>query len=109
MKIIAAPFRQFKSYSMLLGLFIGSFNAILAMVETLGSIDVLSNKSVLIINAVLGLLIVPAKLILQNIPVNTKQKIDIVAAAAAQPIKEGNREVVVKIDKFNTPSTPEGA
>ena len=78
------------------------------MVETLGSIDVLSNKSVLVINAVLGLLIVPAKLILQNIPVDTQQKIAIVAASAAQPIKKGSKDVAVKIDKFNVPSTPEG-
>lgn len=107
MKIIAAPWRQFKTYSMLLAIFIGGFNAIIALIETLGTIDLLSIKSVLIINAVLGFLLVPAKLILQNIPVTTKQKVDMVAASAAQPIKKGNKNVVVKIDKLTVSSTPE--
>lgn len=108
MKIVAAPLRQFKTYSMLLGLFIGGFNSIVAMVETLGTVDVFSNKTVLVINAILGMLIVPAKLILQNISVTTEQKVAIVAASASQPIKEGSKDVAVKIDKLTVPSAPEG-
>lgn len=106
MKIVAAPSRQFKTYTMLLGLFIAGFDSFLLLWEVLGRTEVISMKSALIINAILGVLIVPAKLIYQNISVTTKQKIDMVSAAASQPIKEGNKDVVVKIDKFTVPQTP---
>lgn len=108
MKIVAAPLRQFKTYSMILGMLIAGFDSIVLMFEVLADTEVLSVKAVLLINAILGLLIVPAKLILQNISVNTQQKIAIVAASAAQPIKKGSKDVAVKIDKFTVPSTPGG-
>ena len=108
MKIVAAPLRQFKTYSMWLGIGIGMFDSIILMFEVLADTGVLSLKAVLLINAILGMLIVPAKLIYQNISANTKQKIAIIAAAASQPIKKGSKDVAVKIDKFTVPSTPEG-
>ena len=107
MKIVAAPLRQFKTYSMILGMVIASFDSIVLLFEVLADTEVLSVKSVLLINAILGVLIVPAKLILQNISVTTKQKVAIVAASASQPIKKGSKDVAVKIDKFTVPSTPE--
>lgn len=106
MKIVAAPSRHFKTYSMLLGLFIGGFNSIVALVEAFGTTDIISSKYVILINAILGFLIIPAKMIYQNISVTTEQKIDMVTAAAAQPIKDGNKDVVVKINKFTVPSKP---
>lgn len=107
MKIVAAPSRQFKTYTMILGILMGSSNSFFIMLDALGKADVLSVKTVLIVNAVLGFLIVPAKLIYQNISATTEQKVDIVASAASQPIKDGEKDVVVKIDKVTVPSTPE--
>lgn len=104
MKIVAAPARQFKTYTMLLGLFIAGFDSFVLLWEVLGTTEIISMKAALIINAILGVLIVPAKLIYQNISVTTEQKIDMVSAAAAQPLKDGNKDVVVKIGKVTVPS-----
>ncbi len=106
MEIVAAPARQFRTYSMLLGLFIGSFDAIVLLLNTFSDLHVMSTTTVLAINAVLGFLIVPAKLILQNIPATTEQKTAIVEAAAAQPIKAGETNVKVKVDDLVVPNTP---
>ena len=105
-QIVAAPMRQMKTYSMLLGILIGSFDAFVLLMGTFADIHILSPQAVLGINAVLGFLIVPAKLILQNIPATTEQKTAIVEAAAAQPIEEGHPNVKVKVDEVVVPNNP---
>jgi len=93
MNIVAAPGRQFKTYSMLLAIALGSFDALLLMLKAFADIHVISNDVLLIINAVASFLIVPAKLIQQYIPLTTEQKVDLVEAAAAQPVKVGQQDV----------------
>lgn len=107
-QLVAAPMRQMRTYTMWIGIFIGSYDALELLLKTFGDVHLLSPTAILAINAFLGFLIVPAKLILQNIPATTEQKKDIVAAAASQPMKEGQRNPEVKIDKVVAPSTPEG-
>ena len=85
--LVPAPLRQFKTYTMLLGIAIGSFDALLALIEAFGDLQVMSHSAVLVTNAVLAFLIVPAKLIAQSVPATAAEKIELVQAAAAQPLK----------------------
>lgn len=103
MQIVPAPSRQFKTYSMLLGIFIGSFDALVLLLKTFGDIHIMSPTTVLAVNAVLGFLIVPAKLILQNIPATNEQKKDMVEHVASQPMQPGESDVSVKIDNTAVP------
>jgi len=61
---------------MMLGIFIGSFDAFVLLMGTFADIQLLSPQTVIAINAVLGFLILPAKLIMQNIPATPEQKLD---------------------------------
>jgi hypothetical protein len=88
MELVPAPLRQFRTYSMLLGIFIGSFDALVFLLKTFGDIHLMSPTAVLAVNAVLGFLIVPAKLIAQNLSATPAQKEEIVAAAESLPTKE---------------------
>ena len=97
-KIVPVPSRQFKTYSMILGIAIGSFDAFLLLMKSFTDLHVMETSTALAINAVLGFLIVPAKLIMQNIPLTTEQKVDIVASAASQPMLDGQSDVQVHIE-----------
>jgi hypothetical protein len=82
---------------MLLGVFIGSFDALMLMMNTFSDIHLLSPTQVLAVNAVLGFLIVPAKLIKQEITATTEQKVELINAAAAQPIAAGQPDVTARV------------
>lgn len=97
-EIVPAPSRQFKTYSMILGIVIGSFDAFLLLMNAFSDMHIMNPTTALAVNAVLGFLIVPAKLIMQNIPATTEQKVDIVASAASQPMKAGYSDVQVHIE-----------
>lgn len=109
MQIVPAPGRQFKSFSMILGLFIGSFNALALLLQVVGSAHVLSAQTVLLINGVLAFLIVPAKLLQQQLAVTTDQKIAIIAAAASLPMAEGHADVQTQVDGSTLPAAPQPA
>lgn len=108
-ELVPAPWRQMKTYTMWLGILIGTLDAAMLLVAQFTNLNILTPTQVLGINAVLGFLIVPAKLILQNIPVTTDEKIAVVAAAAAQPVKAGEQNIEVKVDDAPVPPpiTPE--
>jgi hypothetical protein len=89
---------QFHTYSMWLGIVIGTLDAALALVQQLGDLHFLSIQAVLGINAFLGFMIVPAKLILQSIPATTDEKINAVAIAAAAPVVPGHDDIRVHIN-----------
>lgn len=104
--LVAAPARQFKTWSMWLGIALGSVDALLLLVQTFGDLHLVSTPTVLAVNAVLGFLIVPAKLILQTIPVTTAEKIDLVATAAAMPMKDDQPNIAVHVNGAPIPATP---
>lgn len=103
-ELVPAPSRQFKTFSMWLGIAIGSIDALLLLVQAIGDLHLVSMTTVLAINALLGFLIVPAKLILQNIPVTTTEKLDLVATAAAQPMKAEEADVAVHVNGAPVPA-----
>lgn len=105
-ELVPAPGRQFKTYSMWLGIAIGSVDALLLLVKAFGDLHLLSTTAVLAINAVLAFLIVPAKLVFQSIPVTTSEKVDLVTTAAALPMKAEEPNVEVQINVAPLPDTP---
>lgn len=105
-EIVAAPGRVFKTWSMILVIALGSADALYLLVSTFGELEFLSKQAVLAVNAVIAFLIVPIRLIKQNIPATTDQKIAVVAAAAAQPVHAGEQNIEVKVDEAVLPSTP---
>lgn len=106
MELIAAPLRQFKTWSMILTIFLASSGLIIAMVQTFGEIELLSSTAVAGIVAFIATAAGISRLILQNIPVTTEQKTAIVAMAASQPMQADEKNVMVKIDNAIFPSTP---
>lgn len=99
MQIVPAPLRQFKTASMILGIVIGSFNALTAMLAVFANIHWLTMNQVIGINAVLGFLIVPAKLWQQQITATTSEKKELFDAVDKQPIKAGQQDVKVELIK----------
>jgi len=105
-ELVPAPMRQFRTYSMWLGIFIGSFDAVVLLLKTFADLHIMEPNTLLVINAVLGFLIVPAKLVLQNIPATTEQKTAMIEGSASQPIAAGFSNVEVKVDDRVVPSEP---
>lgn len=107
MEIVAAPGSQFKHYSMWLGIAIGTLDALILLISRFSDLHILTLEQVLGINAVLGFLVVPAKLVRQHLLLTTDQKIAVVTAAAAQPVRAGQSDIEVKLDEAVLPtSTP---
>lgn len=107
-KLIAAPSRQLKTVSMWLLMADGIFNLASVAANTLSEAQIIGHQTSTIINTVFVFLIGTSRFIAQNIPMTTEQKHDVVSAVAAQPMKEGNANIKVKIDNLIVPSTPEG-
>lgn len=106
MEMIAAPSRQFRTWSMWLLIATGMFDLTVLFLKSLGDLHVMSAETLAIINAVLVFITGAVRFILQNIPATTEQKTDLVAMAAAQPMKSGEASVAVKIDDVTVPSNP---
>lgn len=106
MELVPAPGRQFKTASMILIILLGSADAIYLLLNTFGDLEILSKQAVLAINATIAFLIVPVRLIKQNIAATTDQKTAIVEFAAAAPMAPGEENVEVKIDNAIVPSVP---
>lgn len=98
MDIIAAPARQLKTVSFWLVVATGVFDLAVTFLQTLGTLDILSAKNIALINAVMAFLIGVARFIAQQIAVTTDEKVDIIAAAAAAPVKAGHSDVNVEIN-----------
>ena len=108
MELIAAPFRQIRTWSFILTVFLGSSGAILAMFQTFQDTEVISSTTAAILVTIITALTAAARFIVQNIPVTEAQKVALVSAAAAAPMKPGEDNVTVRIDsKKAVPSTPQ--
>lgn len=105
-EIIPAPLRAFKTYTMWIGIAIGSADALVLLLQTFGDLHIMSTTAVLAVNAVLGFLIVPARLVLQSVPATTEEKIDLITGAAAQPMKPGEANVEVHVNGTPLSTTP---
>lgn len=105
MQLVPAPARQFKTWSMILIIALGSADAAYLLISAFGDLELLSKQAVLAINAAIAFLIVPVRLIQQHIPATTEEKQDLVAVAAAQPLHRGEEPVVVQVDNVTVPST----
>lgn len=105
-QIVPAPRREFKTVTMWLGIFIGSLDSLVLLLQTLTELHVVDSTTLLAINAVLGFLIVPAKLLMQNIAVTAEQKEAMVAAVAAAPLKPGEDLVTVHVNGEAVPTSP---
>lgn len=98
MDIIAAPARQLKTVSFWLVVATGIFDLAMALMQTLGSLHMLSANSIAVFNAIMVFAIGAAKFVAQQIAVTTGEKVDIIAAAAAAPVKAGHSDVNVEIN-----------
>ena len=86
----------------------GIFNLAQVAANTLYEAQLVGHDAYIIVNTAFVFLIGASRFVAQNIAMTTKQKHDVVKAAAAQPMKKGSANVQVKIDKIIAPSTPQG-
>lgn len=107
-QIVPAPSRQFKTYSMILAIVIAALDAGVLIVKALTDVHILTPEQLAAINAVLAALIVPAKLIAQQIPATTEQKQDLIAGAAALPVKAGHDDVQVAVTPIDASGASSG-
>ncbi len=105
---VPAPSRVFKTWSMLLLMADGIFNLASVAANTLSEAQIIGHETSIIINTVFVFLIGASRFVAQNIQMTTKQKHDVVKAAAAQPMKPGSANIKVKMDNLIVPSTPKG-
>lgn len=102
MKLVPAPARVFKTYAMWLLIATGVFDLAVVLLKTMTELHVIGAETALVINAVMVFLTGVARLIHQQIPTSTEQKIDIVESAASQPMKPGEAPVNVQIQPPST-------
>lgn len=100
MKLIAAPMRQFKTWSMLLLMAAGIFDLAVVLLKTLSDLHVMSTETFGAINAVLVFLIGAARFVHQQIEMTTTQKVAAIKSVAAQPVKEGEAEVQAAVRRI---------
>lgn len=103
LELVPAPGRQFKTWSMLLAIAIGSFDSLMLLLKVFADIHWLSAEQLLAINAMLTFLLVPLKLLQQYIPITTEQKVELIETAAAQPVKPGHEDVGITPVVIDTP------
>lgn len=97
MEIVPAPARVFKTYSMWLLIATGVFDLAVVMLKTMTDLHVIGAETALVINAVMVFLTGVVRLINQQIPASTEQKVALVESAASQPMKPGETPVSVEI------------
>ncbi len=107
MELIPAPGRQLKTWSMWLTIALVVFDTTAAVLHVLDAAHLVPAVVVTIGNLLLGAAIGIAKMLRQQIPLTPEQKVAMVEAAAAAPVKPGHAdpEVVVTI---NNPPPPKG-
>jgi hypothetical protein len=98
MELIAAPRRQLKTWSMWLLVAAGVFDLGVVLTHSLGDLHVMSVNTLAVVNASLAFVTGAVRFVAQNIPVTTEEKIDLVVAAAAQPMQPDEAPVAVHID-----------
>jgi hypothetical protein len=104
--LVAAPSRQFKTYSMWIAIALGVFDLTHAFLVTLHDTQLVSDRAFVWINAIVPFVIALAKLVRQQIEMTAADKEDLIVAAAAQPTKPG--EPIVTATVSTSPSTLEG-
>jgi hypothetical protein len=107
MDLIPAPSRQFRTVSMVLLVLIGSADLIIGLLAFLGDIHVLTAPQLALANTVAVTLVGFARLIHQQVAMTREQKVETIAAVAAQPMAPGETDVSVRIDnKAALPGAP---
>jgi hypothetical protein len=97
MALVAAPGRTLKTYSTILAIAIAALDAAVLIAQQLTDLHIMTAEHLAALNGVLAALIVPLKLIKQEIPATTEEKQDLVAQAAQIPVKPGHEDVVVAV------------
>ena len=97
LELVPAPGRQFRTYSMLLAIALGSFDALLLLIKVFTDVHVISTETALLVNGILTFMLVPLRLLQQYIPLTTEQKMDMIDSASWQPVRDGYRDVQVKV------------
>lgn len=103
MELIPAPGRQLKTVSFWLITILILADTALALVAYFGELHLLSAPAVTTINALLGALILIAKQYQQQIAVTPEQKVAMVEAAAAAPVKAGHVDPQIAVTVNNPP------
>lgn len=107
MELIPAPGRQLKTISDWLAIGLILLDGTAAVLAIFADLHLMQPEQLAAANAFIGVLILVAKRIKQVIAVTPEQKVAMVEAAAAAPVKPGHAdpEVVVTV---NNPPPPKG-
>jgi hypothetical protein len=95
MDIVPAPGRQFRTYTMILAIVLGSFDSFFLLIKAFSDLHMMEPTTALAINAIATFVMVPLKLIQQNLAVTTAQKEDLIQAAAKTPVHTGQADIAV--------------
>lgn len=98
MQLVSAPGRQFRTYSMWLVIIGGVFDLGIVLANTLSADHLISATTLALVNAVLAFAVGTVRLIQQQVPFTTEQKVDALTDLAQQPMKSGETPVEVRVD-----------
>lgn len=97
MQLVPAPMRQFQTASMCLLIAAGIFDLAVVLVQSLSDAHAISSQTLALINAGLAFATGAVRMVRQQIASTTSEKVELIAAAAAQPVHPGQLDVVASI------------
>lgn len=95
MNLVPVPIRQFKTWSMWILIAITALNFAGVIANYLNNRSIFSPETFALVNGSLAFLGTIAKLIQQQIKVTSEQKLELIEAAAATPVKTGEVDIAV--------------
>lgn len=103
MELIPAPGRVTKTHSFILISLLLFFDLVQAIAHVFETDGALSATTILVINLVMGFLANLVRLYQQQIAVTPEQKVELVEAAAATPVKKGETDPQITVAVTNPP------
>lgn len=107
MELIPAPGRQLKTISDWLAIALIVLDAVHGLLLVFGDLHLMRPEALAATNATIAALILVAKRIRQQIAVTPEQKVAMVEAAAAAPVKVGHEDPAIAVI-VNNPPPPKG-
>lgn len=106
MALIAAPARQFKTWSFWLDVALFSVGPITELIRGFseGDSPLIAPRIVAAVVSTLAALSLIARFVKQSIEMTTEQKVDVIESAGDQPVKKGEADVEAKVVNLAPPA-----
>lgn len=105
-ELVPAPSRRFKTWSTRIVIATILFDFAVVVAKLLFDLHVMSAETLAAINTFLASAAGLAQFIKQQIKLTSEEKVEVIAAAAAQPVHPGEPDVAVQINGVPLPQAP---